>query len=164
MSHLWYNILQNISLLVLCLLLGTVRSTPQRAANQTPPESTQGIPLSSLVTSFPLSLTPQGPSAQDQIRNTLAHYPLAIDGKNFAALNLVFTADAVANYSAPLNVLNGLKAIETTLELNLRPVLSQHALSTQVIEISTGGKSAKSVTYYTASHFGQGAKVGKVCQ
>lgn len=33
------------------------------------------------------------------IRNTLAHYPLAIDGKQFSDLSLVFTPDAVANVS-----------------------------------------------------------------
>jgi hypothetical protein len=37
--------------------------------------------------------------AYNAIRNTLAHYPLAIDGKQFSDLSLIFTPDAVANVS-----------------------------------------------------------------
>lgn len=37
--------------------------------------------------------------AYNAIRNTLAHYPLAVDGKQFSDLSLVFTPDAVANVS-----------------------------------------------------------------
>lgn len=43
---------------------------------------------------------PQDPTIIEQIRNTLALYPLAVDGKDFGALDLVFTQDVVANYSA----------------------------------------------------------------
>jgi hypothetical protein len=43
--------------------------------------------------------------AYNAIRNTLAHYPLAIDGKQFSDLSLVFTPDAVANVSF-LSLLN----------------------------------------------------------
>lgn len=38
--------------------------------------------------------------------------------------------------------------------------MTQHALSTTVIDIH--GNTAKSTTYYTASHFGQGAYEGAV--
>jgi hypothetical protein len=54
-------------------------------------------------------------AAIEQIRNTLALYPLIIDGKDFASLSLVFIADAVANYSAPLNVISPLRTIRTVL-------------------------------------------------
>ena len=50
------------------------------------------------------------------IQRTLATYPLAIDSKDFGLLNEVFTEDAVANYSAPLNILRGLPQIEIVLE------------------------------------------------
>ena len=36
-------------------------------------------------------------AAIEQIRNTLALYPLIFDGKDIASLSLVFAADAVAN-------------------------------------------------------------------
>jgi len=50
------------------------------------------------------------------IQNTLAIYPLAIDSKDFALLDQVFTDDVVADYSAPLNVLSGLTQVETVLQ------------------------------------------------
>ncbi|KAF6231655.1 hypothetical protein HO173_010187 [Letharia columbiana] len=121
---------------------------------------TAAIPFYSLPTTYPLSLTPQNPTIENQIRNTLAHYPLAIDGKNFAALDLVFTQHVVANYSEPLGVLTGLPAVVSALESSLSPVGTQHAFSTQVIEILAGEVEAR--TYYTASHFGQGDYYGQV--
>lgn len=86
--------------------------------------------------------------AQDDynaIRNTLAHYPLAIDGKQFSDLSLVFTPDAVANYSAPLNVLTGLPMIESVLEADLRPVSTHHSYGTQLIEVYSN-RTADTVT------------------
>ncbi|KAL9068483.1 MAG: hypothetical protein Q9161_006131 [Pseudevernia consocians] len=123
---------------------------------------TAAIPFYSLPTTYPYSLTSQNSFIENQIRNTLAHYPLAIDGKNFAALNLVFTQDVVANYSEPLGVLTGLSSLMSTLETSLSSVRTQHAFSTQLIEILEGESKARSLTYYTASHFGQGDYYGQV--
>ena len=64
------------------------------------------------------------------LQQTLALYPLAVDSKNFAALDQVFAQDVVANYSAPLGVLNGLPTVISVLTASLAPVLSQHALAT----------------------------------
>lgn len=64
------------------------------------------------------------------LQQTLALYPLAIDGKNFSALSAVFAPSVVANYSAPLNVIYGLENVEAALQAALAPVTSQHALST----------------------------------
>ena len=146
---------QAISILIL-FLLNAISSFAQHS-------STAPIPISAVPTSYPLSLTRQDADIQDQIRNTLAHYPLAIDGKNFAALNLFYTADAVANYSAPINVVTGLPAIEAALEQSLRAVLTQHSYGTQVIEIEKGKTRARSLTYFTATHLGIGNATGKVC-
>jgi len=55
------------------------------------------------------------------IQNTLATYPLAIDSKDFGLLSEVFTADVVANYSAPLNILSGLTQVETVLQQRFAP-------------------------------------------
>ena len=77
--------------------------------------------------------------AYTSIRNMLAQYPLAIDGKQFENLSLVFTPNAVANYSAPLNVLTGLPMIEATLEAGLRPVSTQHSYGTQLIDVNGDG-------------------------
>jgi len=96
----------------------------------------------------------------EAIRATLALYPLSIDGKNFAALSSVFTSNAVANYSAPLNVLTPLSNIESTLQASLAAVTTQHAFTTQLIDILSLN-SAFSVTYYTATHFGRGPYLGE---
>ncbi|KAK0516333.1 hypothetical protein JMJ35_000936 [Cladonia borealis] len=106
-----------ISILLLSLImpLTTLAAIAESSLATTPTT----IPLFSLPTAFPNSLTPQNPALDLQIRNTLSHYPLAIDGKNFPALSLVFTQDVVANYSAPLGVLTGLASVISTLEANL---------------------------------------------
>ncbi|KAJ7658977.1 hypothetical protein B0H17DRAFT_1213054 [Mycena rosella] len=100
-------------------------------------------------------------AASELIRTTLGHYPLIIDGKNFGALALVFAADAVANYSAPLDVLTPLATIQAVLASSLEKVTTQHALSTQVIEVLSEGE-AFSVTYFTATHFGMGVYEGEI--
>jgi hypothetical protein len=64
------------------------------------------------------------------LQQTLALYPLAIDSKNFAAMDQVFAQDVVANYSAPIGVLNGLPTVISVLESSLAPVLTQHVLAT----------------------------------
>lgn len=130
-----------------------------------PANLSQAIPFFSLATSYSRALGPnQGPSTISQIRQTVALYPLAIDGKNFAALSLVFTPDVVANYSAPLNVLTGLSTVQATLKQSLMYTDTQHSYGTQVIEVLEGGCTAKSVTYFTATHFGKGKYYGQVCQ
>ena len=70
----------------------------------------------------------------------------------------------MANFSAPLGVLNGLPAVISTLNATLFPVNSQHALSTTVIELAEDAETAKSVTYFTASQFGMGEYYGQVCR
>ncbi len=90
----------------------------------------------------------------------MSHYPLAVDGKNFQALSLVFASDAVANYSAPLNVLTRLSIIEAVPPASLAAVTTQHALNTQIIDILSP-TAAFSVTYYTPTHFGVGIYYGE---
>lgn len=128
------------------------------------PTSKNTVPLSffSLPKSFPKAQGPQDAVALEQIRNTLGLYPLSIDGKNFDALEQVFTPDAVANYSSPISVLRGLPAIKATLEKILAPVDSQHMYGTQVVEIRHGGCEASAVTYVTVAQFGRGPYEGEV--
>lgn len=123
--------------------------------------STQPVPLFDLPNAFPGSDHVADPFDVEAIRNVLAHYPLAIDGKNFDALKLVFAPNAVANYSAPLGVLTPLSTIESVLKTSLTPVTTQHSYGTQVIDILSP-VSAVSVTYYTATHFGMGKYAGQI--
>jgi ketosteroid isomerase-like protein len=112
--------------------------------------------LPTLVANAPCTATP---AIVEAIRSTLALYPLAIDGKNFNALSQVFTSNAVANYSAPLNVLTPLSTIQSVLQASLAAVTTQHAFATQLIDVLSP-TSAFSVTYYTATHFGRGPFLG----
>lgn len=153
----------NVTVLFLLAASLSARAPMLSQAEQSTNPNVNVIEPYTLPVAYPLSLkSHQDADIQNQIRNTLAHYPLAIDGKNFDALDRVFTKDAVANYPAPLNVVRGLSQIQLVLKQTLAPVLSQHAYGTQVIEVLEGSRSAKSVTYFTASQFGRGNKAGKV--
>ena len=66
----------------------------------------------------------------------------------------------MADYSAPLGVLRGLESVRVALEGSLVKVRTQHALSTSVVEIEEDR--ARSLTYYTATHFGVGGGEGQV--
>ena len=43
----------------------------------------------------------------------------------------------------------------------LSPVSTQHALTTQTIEVAEDGKSARATTYFTGIHFGKGKWQGQ---
>lgn len=152
--------LPKTTLLTTLLLLPTPAILSPPITNYTSPLP-PFIPFISLATAYPNSLLAQNPIYELQIRNTLAHYPLAIDGKNFSALNLVFVPDVVANYSPPLGVVTGLHNVMKVLESALEKVTTQHALSTTVVEILDGGR-AKTLSYLTATHFGRGIYAGQV--
>ncbi|KAK4902236.1 hypothetical protein LTR27_001139 [Elasticomyces elasticus] len=125
------------------------------------PASFGNASFSSLQTTFAPATHTQDPGILAQIRNTLALYPVCIDGKDFASLSLVFTEHAVANYSEPLNILTPLSNIQSVLEASLAPVATQHQLGTQVVEL-LGHCSARSLTYFVANHFGKGVYEGQV--
>ncbi|KAL5339024.1 hypothetical protein BJX70DRAFT_364810 [Aspergillus crustosus] len=134
------------------LKLLPVLSSLALALNSATPIPSPVLPFHSLPTLFPPPATVDA-SSTEAIRQTLALYPLAIDGKNFDALNLIFTEDVVANYSAPLGILTPLSSIQATLSGSLACVSTQHSFETQLIDV-TSKSEATSITYYQASHFG----------
>lgn len=91
-------------------------------------------------------------SETDSIRNTIAYYAIACDDKDWSLLDLVFTSDCIVQYPEPLGPINGLQALKETLEKTISHLSTQHALSTQVIRI-TSDKTAVATTYITASHY-----------
>lgn len=106
----------------------------------------------SLAGSFPAPVLTDATSIE-AIRQTLAIYALAIDGRNFQALTKVFTTNARANYSDPIGVITGVQNIISTLAPGLLQFAStQHFLGTQYIDICSL-TTAVSVTYFQASHF-----------
>ena len=132
-------------------------------SNSSLPSNTSAVSIAKLPAAYSKVGYPQNPTVIEQIRNTLALYSLAVDGKDFGALDLVFTQDVVANYSAPLNVLSPLSTLKSEVQGSLAYVTTQHKLSTQVIEIMPSGCEAKSLTYVEATLFGQGHYEGQVC-
>ncbi len=121
------------------------------------------IPSSSWTAAYALAAYPQPATDIAQIVNTLALYPLAVDGGNFSALSLVFTEDVVADYPvAGLGLLTPLTVLEQGLAAASANTNSQHAYGTQIVEI-TGEGQAKSSTYFTATLFGKGKYYGEVC-
>ncbi|KAJ7328746.1 hypothetical protein DFH08DRAFT_1084299 [Mycena albidolilacea] len=149
---------------LLAVLLGVAHTS--LATTPAPPFPSINLTSTTPISPFDLPALLPVPShpnlaASELIRTTLGHYPLSIDGKNFEALALVFAADAVANYSAPLNVLTPLATIQAVLASSLEKVTTQHSLGTQVIEVLSENE-AFSVTYYTATHFGMGVYEGEI--
>ncbi len=109
-------------------------------------------PLYNLPTDFPTP-TVIDPVITEIIRQTLALYPLAIDGKNWGALARIFDTNAYVNYSNPLGVLRGVDQIISVLSQSLSQFVStQHLYGTQYIDVCNGF-SAVSVTYFRAAHF-----------
>jgi hypothetical protein len=89
----------------------------------------------------------------EAIRQTLSLYAYIIDARAYDSLSDIFTATAVANYPAPVGIMNGLETIKTTLSANLAQFPgTQHLLGTQNIRLCND-KKAVSVTYFRAAHF-----------
>ncbi|KAJ5601186.1 hypothetical protein N7510_010720 [Penicillium lagena] len=147
-----------MKLLAFTALVGLSLSTA--AADPSSPLGAAPIPLPSLADDF-VPQAGEDATVVEAIRNTLALYPFAIDGKNFDALGKVFAQNAVANYSAPLNVLTPLSNIESALAASLECVTTQHLFGTQLIDL-VSPTVAESVTYYRAAHFGTGQATGQV--
>ena len=103
----------------------------------------------STAASYGSGLTPY-----ESVLQTLNTYPLAIDSKTPSLFPVVFTQDAVANYTGPLSNLTGLDAIRDGLLASVQYVLSQHQLGTTVVNIAEDGASANSTTYFTATLWG----------
>ncbi|KFY60274.1 hypothetical protein V497_03735 [Pseudogymnoascus sp. VKM F-4516 (FW-969)] len=156
--HFFAHTFAALNLAALTLAAAHSPASPALAERTSPDLSltgTDAVPPFSLPTLISKDKFKADSQSIEAIRATLALYPLAIDGKNFDALSRIFTKDAVANYSAPLNVLTSLSTIQSTLKSNLNPVTTQHSYGTQLIDIISPD-SAFSVTYYTATHFGRG--------
>lgn len=98
-----------------------------------------------------------------EIRNKLSLYAIRLDTKQFGLLDEVFTADVFANFGLPgtVGTYYGLIAVENFLKSNLPPsAVTQHAITTIVIDFSDGSTPI-SVSYVTATYFGQGNLTGQ---
>lgn len=136
-----------------CSLLAIAPQTSATHEHNRPPSLIPYEPLSTLPSLLESARSPHDPDIIEQIRNSMALYPLIIDSKTFPSLSLIFAKDIQANYSTGLGVLIGLENVIATLQTNLKNVSTQHQLGTQVILVQPGGNLARSVTYYRAAHF-----------
>ena len=79
------------------------------------------------------------PVADLQIRNSLSLYALALDTKNFGLLANAFAENVTAYYPLPPpnNVVRGLSSFQKLLQAALGGIVTQHTLSTTVIELDS---------------------------
>ncbi|KAL8784764.1 MAG: hypothetical protein Q9195_008900 [Heterodermia aff. obscurata] len=100
-----------------------------------------------------------GGLAELEIRQKISLYALAIDQKNFALLSDVFTPTAVANYP-PNSLVRGLPAIQAFLKTQLGDIVTQHTLSSTVVDF-VNPRAPNSTAYLVAYYFGQGNLTGQ---
>lgn len=131
--------------------------------------STTSSPNSSFATPVPFyslptllsSSRPSSVSDIELIRTVTSLYALAVDGKNFPVLDLVFVPDVVGNLSQG-GLLHGRTALAAAIEKSFEGLRTQHQLGTQVVDVDASGCEARSVTYFTATALGTGKKAGQV--
>lgn len=99
-----------------------------------------------------------GGLAELEIRQKISLYALAIDQKNFGILSDVFTPNSVANY--PNGLVQGLPAIQTFLKAQLADIVTQHTISSTVVDF-VNKRSPNSTSYLVAYYFGQGNLTGQ---
>lgn len=101
--------------------------------------------------------------SESQIRNKISLSALALDGKDFDALDYVFTDDAYFNFSEPVGVVNGLADAKEALREALEAYQTHTLFGTQIINVDTNNTcTASSITYFTTSFYGTGDQEGKV--
>ncbi|KAL9074716.1 MAG: hypothetical protein Q9161_002085 [Pseudevernia consocians] len=95
------------------------------------------------------------------IEQTLNLFARSVDTHNYALLDSVFSPDATANFGN--GYVDGLPAIKSELQTDLTGKVSQHALSTHMIDVSGNQtRTASASTYLQGTFFGQGNLTGQV--
>lgn len=97
------------------------------------------------------------------IEQTLNIFARSVDTHDYALLDLVFSPDATANFATPAGYVDGLPAIKTELQTALTGTVSQHALSTHMINLASNQSiMASASTYLQGTFFGQGNLTGQI--
>ncbi|KAL8786285.1 MAG: hypothetical protein Q9213_002880 [Squamulea squamosa] len=87
-----------------------------------------------------------------KVRTTLSQFAVFVDDDDFDHLDQIFTHDVFADYAGAKN--DGLPAFAAFLKRGLGGIVSQHAVSSTVIEDL--GHSLNSTAYVTAAFLGPG--------
>lgn len=93
-----------------------------------------------------------------KVRTTLSRFALFIDNDDFDHLDQIFTQDVYADYGEGA-ISDGLPAFAAFLKFGLGGLVSQHAISSTVIE--DHGDSLNSTAYVTAAFLGPGKNTTK---
>ncbi|TVV77117.1 nuclear transport factor 2 family protein [Sphingomonas solaris] len=95
-----------------------------------------------------MALSIQEMSDRFEIQDLLVGYCYAVDTRDFDALDALFTADAVIDYSEMVGVKGGLTEIKAFLAASFAQVAAvQHAVSTTRYEIDGDRATTKSACY-----------------
>lgn len=97
------------------------------------------------------------------IEQTLNLFARSVDTHDYTLLDSVFSPNAVANFATSAGCIDGLPAIKVFLQNTLTGTVSQHALSTHMINV--GGNqttTASASTYLQGTFFGQGNLTGQI--
>lgn len=105
------------------------------------------------------------PVAELQIRNNLSLYALALDTKNYGLLAKVFADNMTAYYPflPPNNIVRGLGTFQKLLQAAIGDIVTQHTLSTTVIDFSSPSL-ANSTVYLVSNYIGVGNNTGTTLQ
>lgn len=97
------------------------------------------------------------------IEQTLNLFARSVDTHDYALLDLIFTPDATANFAPSTGYVDGLPAIKTELQNVLTGTVSQHALSTHMINVTSNQTmKASASTYVQGTFFGKGNLTGQI--
>ncbi|MCJ1419857.1 hypothetical protein MMC32_006213 [Xylographa parallela] len=113
------------------------------------------------VKGIPVSAQAALNTATIDIVYTLNLFSLSVDSHNYTILDSVFTADAVADFATTAGYVKGLSTIQEGLQAALAGTVSQHALSTYIIDVHEDTSTATATTYLQGTFFGQGNFTGQ---
>jgi ketosteroid isomerase-like protein len=99
-------------------------------------------------------------SDHELIRNCIARYCIGVDLGDWNTFSNAFLDNATVTFPGPAGAVEGVTAIKATAQGMVGSFQTQHALTTQLIEV-TGEKTANAMTYCTADIFGVGKDEGK---
>ncbi|KAH6867253.1 hypothetical protein B0T10DRAFT_362287, partial [Thelonectria olida] len=99
-------------------------------------------------------------SDHELIRNCIARYCIGIDLRDWDIFSNAFLDNAKVYFPEPVGAIEGIAALKATVQGMVGTLGTQHALSTQLIEL-TGEKTAEVTTYCRTVLFGVGKDEGK---
>ncbi|KAM5347303.1 hypothetical protein ACJ41O_010308 [Fusarium nematophilum] len=99
-------------------------------------------------------------SDHELIRNITACYCIGIDLKDWDLFSRAFSDNIKVDFPEPVGQIKGVPAYRAKIQTMVASLQTQHALATQLIEI-TGETTAKATTYATTINFGTGKEESK---